>query len=131
MKYKPKRIHGELPELTHSRLKEAYFRYENDTKLMMEYAKVHQTRFSEVDGRMTEIIRQSSKSKDEISTLLEMWKSDTTDLENTSAQLWINHENFLTRKKHEDLVRNQLALTDSTWHEQLFLKYKKPQQRHQ
>ena len=44
-----------------------------------------------------------------------MWHEDTEDQEYRAAQLWKKHESFLSRKKHEDEVKQDISTTDQTW----------------
>ena len=118
LKYKPKRIPGEIPSYTTAKIAEAKQRYINDVNVMLEYSKIHQARVKTIDKTMLDLIKDSCTNEDETSALSQIWKDETSEHEMRAAQAWSKTERFLT-KKHEDGLKNQNVLTDVSWDETL------------
>ena len=53
--------------------------------------------------------------EEEASTLTQIWKDETSEQEMRAAQTWLKTERFLSRKNHEDGLRNKNMLTDTSW----------------
>ena len=119
LKYKPKRVPGEIPSYTTAKIAEAKQRYVNDVNLMLEYSKIHQARVRKIDKTMLDLIKDSCTNEDETTTLGQIWTDETSEQEMRAAQAWLKTERFLTKKKHEDGLKNQDALTDISWDETL------------
>ena len=119
LKYKPKRVPGEIPSYTTAKIAEAKQRYVNDVNLMREYSKIHQARVRTIDKTMLDLIKDSCTNEDETTTLGQIWTDETSEQEMRAAQAWLKTERFLTKKKHEDGLKNQDALTDISWDETL------------
>ena len=119
LKYKPKRVPGEIPSYTTAKIAEAKQRYVNDVNLMLEYSKIHQARVRTIDKTMLDLIKDSCTNEDETTTLGQIWTDETSEQEMRAAQAWLKTERFLTKKKHEDGLKNQDALTDISWDETL------------
>ena len=124
LKYKPKRIPGETPNFTDARIREAQQRYKNDVALMLQYSKTHQARVSAVDEEITQLIKDSCETDEEVSTLQDIWRDEAAEQEMRAAQTWSKTERFLTRKKHEDQVKNDTTLTSMSWDETLSRRHK-------
>ena len=119
LKYKPKRIPGETLEHTDARINEARQRYRNDVALMLNYAKVHQSRVSAIDEEMKKLAKNSCETDEEASCLQSIWRHEAAEQETIAAQTWVKTERFLTRKKHEDKARKEETLTSMSWDEKL------------
>ena len=119
LKYKPKRVPGEISSYTDAKIAEARQRYKNDVNLMLEYSQIHQARVTTIDKTMHQLIESTCRNEEEASTLTHIWKDETSEQEMRAAQTWLKTERFLSRKKHEDGLRNQNTLTDTSWDETL------------
>ena len=117
LKYKPKRIPGEIPTFTAAKIEEAKMRYKNDVDAMIEYSKIHQGRVTKIDGEMKELISQSCEEEEQATTLQDMWREETLEQENMAAQLWLKTERFLKKKKHDDENKKEASLTSISWAE--------------
>ena len=115
LKYKPKRVPGEISSHTEAKISEAKQRYQNDVTLMLDYSKVHQSKVTKVDQGATQLIRDSCETEEQIQTLQEMWRDEISEQESRAAQAWTKTERFLCKKKHEDEVRNEETLTSTAW----------------
>ena len=119
LKYKPKRVPGEIPSYTTAKIVEAKQRYVNDVNLMLEYSKIHQARVRSIDKTMTELIKKSCENEEETEALTLIWTDEASELEMRAAQAWSKTERFLIKKKHEDGLKNQNTLTEVSWDETL------------
>ena len=119
LKYKPKRIPGETASYTKAKIAEAKQRYKNDVEQMLEYSKIHQGRVAATDKTVSELIERLCQAVEEESTLKQIWKDETSQQELKVAQAWLKTERFLSRKKHEDGLRNEITLTNISWEETL------------
>ena len=99
VKYKPKRVPGEIPSLTELKINEAKQRYTNEVNLMLEYSKIHQARVAAVDQEINELLKNSCQSEEETNILQEWWRDETAEQENKMAQAWLKTERFSTEKK--------------------------------
>ena len=131
LKYRPKRIPGEMPSVTTAKVKEAKLRYKNDVNAMIEYSKVHQARVQSIDGEMYNLISHSCKNEEETTALQEMWQEETLILEERAAQAWLKTERFLSRKKHDDENKQEATLAAMSWAEILSRRSKKKPTIHQ
>ena len=59
LKYKPKRIPGEIASHTTAKIMEAKQPYSNEVNLMLGYSKVHQTKVTAVDEGIGQLIKDS------------------------------------------------------------------------
>ena len=117
LKYKPKRIPGEIPTLTAAKIEEAKRRYKNDVDAMTEYSKIHQARVTKIDSEMKQLISQSCEDEEQATTLQEMWREETLEQEDMAAQLWLKTERFLNKKKHDDENKQEATLVTTSWAE--------------
>ena len=92
---------------------------------MLEYSKIHQARVTATDKTMSELIESSCQTQEEKSTLQQIWKDETSEQELRTAQAWLKTERFLSRKKHEDGLRNETTLTNISWDETLSRRLKR------
>ena len=99
LKYKPKRVPGEISSYTDAKIAEARQRYKNDVNLMLEYSKIHQARVTNIDKTMHQLIESTCRNEEEASTLSQIWKDETSEQEMRAAQMWLKTERFLSRKK--------------------------------
>ena len=132
LKYKPKRIPGEIPSHTKAKVSEAKHRYKNDVNLMMEYSRIHQARVVAADKKMHQLIIDSCKNEEELAAALaQIWADETSEQEMRAVQGWTKIERFLNKKKHDDSLRNQETLTDTSWDETLSRRVKARRQTQQ
>ncbi len=105
LKFKPKRIPGELPNHTAAKINIAKQKYKDDVNLMLEYSRIHQARVRNIDQEISELITSSCISEEQVATLKDMWTDDCAELEHRAAQTWLRTERFLNKKKHDDEKR--------------------------
>ena len=99
---------------------------------MIEYSKIHQARVVTADKKMHQIITDCCKNEEELAAaLVQMWTDDTSEQEMRVAQGWTKIERFLSKKKHEDGLKNQETFTDTSWDETLSRRVKTRRQTQQ
>ena len=137
LKYRPKIVGNEPPDITIRRLDEARLRYINDTQIMLSYSDIHSDRVQEIDKKAFAIIASISKNENEKQQIFRSWKQDAATDEALSRDSWSRHEAFLRRKKHEDTSTKRHQLSDLTWEEILHRRHgpkvwkQKPEQRNE
>ena len=119
LKYRPKRIPGEIRPYTDARVKEARQKYHNDCQLLQQYAQIHEARFKELDTEARQMINKWADTSDQDEMLSNMWKEETEANEARAQDTWNRNERFLKRKKYEDERHNLTVLTEITWEEKL------------
>ena len=119
LKYRPKRISGEIHSYTNARVEEAKQRYHNDCQLLQQYAQIHEARYKELDAEARNMISKSVETSDQDETMWKMWSDEAELNESRAKDTWSRNERFLKRKKYEDERRRLSVLTDITWEEKL------------
>ena len=115
LKYRPKRIENELPEITSRRISEAKLKYRNDIDNMRTYAQRHIDKTEEMDDRIALLIENSSEKEEERNMLNDWWSNDAERNSTISLQLWQKRKKFLVFKKNEEELNGNQQLTDRPW----------------
>ena len=123
LKYRPKRIENELPEVTRRRISEAKLKYRNDIDNMRTYAQRHIDKTEEMDDRIALLIEKSSEKEEERNMLNDWWSNDVERNSTISLQLWQKRKKFLVFKKNEEELNGNQQLTDRPWQKTIKSRY--------
>ena len=120
-KFRPKKSPGEIPEISKLNVKNAQEMIEYNIQEMRIFTNVHGKRFEDIDKQMFTKIDELNLDQDIKEKIKEIWSEETEESQDKSLQLWQKKENFLSRKRHEELQLGleQCQFAETTWDEVL------------
>lgn len=120
-KFRPKKSPGEIPEITKMNIEHAYNLVDYNIKEMHVFAAYHEEKLKDIDVQMCSKIDASNLDEDVKGKTKDLWYEETEDSQDKSLNLWQKKENFLSKKRHEELELGleKCQLSEITWDEVL------------
>lgn len=116
-KFRPKKSPGEIPEVSEINVQNAQKRVGFNISEMQIFTDIHLKKFEDIDKQMFAKIDELNLDEATKDKVKEIWSEETEENQHKSLQLWQKKENFLSRKRHEEmqLGLEKCQFAETTW----------------